>query len=182
MIIGITGTNGAGKGTVVEYLVEKKGFMHYSAREFIYEEIDRRGLERNRDSTNLVGNDLRKQYGPAYVVQSLYEKALHAGGNAVIESVRTIGEAERLKAEGMVILAVDADRELRYERAVGRGTELDRISFEEFCEQEDREMAQIEPWDMNIFGVMRMADAVILNNGTLAELTMQIEEALKKVS
>jgi len=34
MIIGITGTLGAGKGTIVEIL-KKKWFGHYSVREFL---------------------------------------------------------------------------------------------------------------------------------------------------
>ena len=41
MIIGITGTDGSGKGTVVDYLVEQKGFKHYSARAIFEEEIAR---------------------------------------------------------------------------------------------------------------------------------------------
>lgn len=179
MIIGVTGTNGAGKGTVVEYLISK-GFTHYSARQFIYQEIDRRGLDRNRDNTNFVANDLRKQYGPAHIIASLFDEAKTKGGDAVIESVRTIGEAERLTTEGMLIFAVDADRKARYERSVLRGTELDKISFEKFCEQEDREMAQTEPWDMNVFGVMKMADTVFTNNGTREELYAQIDRALEK--
>ena len=44
-IIGITGTIGAGKGTIVDYLVKEKGYVHYSVRAFIAEEIQRRGLE-----------------------------------------------------------------------------------------------------------------------------------------
>ncbi|HEX3095769.1 MAG TPA: AAA family ATPase, partial [Patescibacteria group bacterium] len=44
IIIGITGTAGSGKGTVVEYLVSKYGFKHYSARGFITEELVRRNL------------------------------------------------------------------------------------------------------------------------------------------
>lgn len=36
-IIGITGTLGAGKGTIVEYLKDKKGFAHFSVREFLKE-------------------------------------------------------------------------------------------------------------------------------------------------
>ena len=35
--IGITGTLGAGKGTIVDYLIEKRGFVHYSVRAFITE-------------------------------------------------------------------------------------------------------------------------------------------------
>ena len=58
-IIGITGTIGAGKGTIVDYLVKEKGYVHYSVREFLAEEVKRRGLEVNRDTLTEVGNDLR---------------------------------------------------------------------------------------------------------------------------
>lgn len=178
MIIGITGTNGAGKGTVVEYLVEEKGFNHFSARGFISEEILRRGLEINRDNTNLVANDLRKTHGPAYIAEELYKQASSKGDDAVIESIRAIGEAELLKSRSALIWAVDADRKVRYERSVLRKTELDKISFEKFCEQEDREMDQKEKFDMNIKGVMAMADVVFTNDGTQEELFAQIEAAL----
>ena len=49
MIIGLTGSFGAGKGVVVDYL-KTKGFKHYAARDFITEEINRRNLPVNRDS------------------------------------------------------------------------------------------------------------------------------------
>ena len=62
MIIGITGTLGAGKGTIVECLLEK-GFKHYSVREFLVEEICKRGLEVNRNSMVLVANELRARFG-----------------------------------------------------------------------------------------------------------------------
>ena len=67
MIIGITGTLGAGKGTIVGFLKER-GFSHYSVREFLIEEINRRGLEANRDSMILVANDLRANFGGSYIV------------------------------------------------------------------------------------------------------------------
>ena len=34
IVIGITGTLGAGKGTIVNYLIEEEGFDHYSVRGF----------------------------------------------------------------------------------------------------------------------------------------------------
>ena len=179
MIIGITGTNGAGKGTVVDYLVKQKGFTHYSVRSFLVEEIERRGMPVNRDSTNLVGNDLRAKHGPGYLAEQLLSRALHEGSNAVIESIRTPGEAAHLQSQGALIWAIDADRQARYERSVLRGSNLDKISFEKFCEQEDREMAQTENFDMNVFGVMAMADTVFTNNGTPEELYQQVEVALK---
>ena len=47
-IIGITGTMGAGKGTVVEYLVAKHGFKHYSARSVLNEMIQEKKMEPGR--------------------------------------------------------------------------------------------------------------------------------------
>lgn len=178
MIIGITGTNGAGKGTVVDYLVQHKGFVHGSARDLIREELVRRGLELNRDNTRLVANELRKMHGPGYIAEELLRRAQARGGNTVIESIRTVGEAEYLKSRGALIWAVDADRQTRYDRVVLRGSETDKISFEQFCAEEDREMAQTEKFDMNIKGVMQFADAILTNDGRPEDLYAQVEQAL----
>jgi len=61
VIIGITGTLGAGKGQAASYLVKKHKFKHYSVRELIVKEIKKRGLKVNRDNLVKVGNDLRKK-------------------------------------------------------------------------------------------------------------------------
>ena len=89
--IGITGTLGAGKGTIVDYLVKEKDFVHYSVRAFLTQEIQRRGLPVNRDSMTAVGNDLRAQHSPSWIVEQLYEQANASGKNCIIESIRTPG-------------------------------------------------------------------------------------------
>jgi dephospho-CoA kinase len=53
------------------------------------------------------------------------------------------------------------------------------MSFEDFQKIEDREMASSDPWDMNVFGVIQLADARITNNGSLEELYEQIDLALR---
>jgi len=179
MIIGITGTNGAGKGTVVDYLVKSKGFVHASVREFLFAEIAKRGLPADRNSTRLVANELRKAHGSSYVIEELYKTATAMAGDVVIDSIRTVGEAEFLKAQGALLWAVDADRKTRYDRTLKRWSETDKVDFETFCTYEDREMQSTEPWDMNVFGVMKMTDTILTNGGTLEELYNQVEKALK---
>ena len=86
IIIGITGTLGAGKGTVADYLKNKYGLLHYSARDFIVDEIERRGLPVNRDIMTEVANDLRKLHHPGYIIEQLYNRAITSGKNSIIES------------------------------------------------------------------------------------------------
>lgn len=179
MIIGITGTLGAGKGTVVEYL-QSKGFRDYSMSGFIADVVARRGLPINRDTLTEVGNDLRKHYGPAYITDQLLERAKAAGGDAIIESLRAVGEVENLKQHGAVIWAVDADIHTRYERIAKRKSEKDFISFEKFQADEARESHNEEPWLMNLPRCIAMADVVFQNNGTQEELFVQVEAALAK--
>ncbi|MBI4086862.1 AAA family ATPase [Candidatus Kaiserbacteria bacterium] len=179
MIIGITGTDGAGKGVVVDYLVEKHDFVHYPARQLWVDEINRRGLEVKRENMRIVANDLRRQHGNDYLITAYIARVKEGGvGNAIIESIRTIAEAETLKTNGGILLAVDADQHLRYERIVGRASESDRVTFEQFAAQEALEMNDPDPNGMQKAAVMAMADHTILNNGTLDELHTQIEKML----
>lgn len=178
-IIGITGTIGAGKGTVVEYL-KSKGFSHYSARSLLLAELTKRGLQNDRDAMRPLANELRQTHGPAYIAEMLFQEAETAGGDAVIESLRSVGEIEALKklSSKFTLLAVDADPTIRYERIVKRGSETDSISFEEFIEQELLESEGKDPWAQNLPACIDMADILITNNGTLEELRAQVDSAL----
>jgi dephospho-CoA kinase len=183
MIIGITGTIGAGKGTVVEYLVKQKGFTHYSVRAFLSEEIIRRGMPVNRDSTTLVANEFRAKYGPAYIAEELLRQAKATGGNSVIESLRSVGEVEMVKSQPEAyVLAVDADVKLRYERILARKSALDYVSFEEFLAHEKREMTSNDPTKQNLSGCIKLADVLLMNNGSMEELFDATAKALEKLS
>ncbi len=183
IIVGITGTLGAGKGTIVEYLVAKKGFKHYSAREFINQEIVRRGLEINRDNMVLVANDLRAKHGPSYIAESLYKQAQADGGSCVIESIRTPGEIKALrKKNNFYMLAVDTDVKERYARIRKRGDrQSDLVSFDKFVEQEKREMNSNDPHKQNLSKCIEMSDYKLDNSGTIDELYGQLDKLLSKI-
>jgi dephospho-CoA kinase len=181
MIIGITGTIGAGKGTVVDYLKEK-GFAHFAARDFIVKEVLARSLPVNRDSMTTVANDLRHAHGASYIIGELAKQANAEGTRVIVESVRAVGEAELLKKENALLLAVDADQKTRYTRITERGSVTDDIDFDTFVAQETREMQNADPEKQNIAAVMAMADFKIENNGTLEELHYQLDELLAQLT
>ncbi len=178
VVLGITGTNGAGKGTIVEYLVKQKNWQHFSASGLLTEEIVRRNMPVNRDSMIIVANDLRAKYGAGYIAEELIRRAGNNVGNSIIESIRTLGEVEKLREKGGVVLAVDADQKLRYERVLKRGGVKDGVSFEEFSKQEEMEMQSDDPNKQNLLAVKRVADYVINNDGTIEELNNEIEKFL----
>lgn len=180
IIIGITGTIGAGKGSLVDYLVKKYNFSHYSVRTFLEEEIQRRGLPNNRDSMVLVSNDLRATHHPGYIIEELYKKALILGKNSVIESIRTVGEIDVLRAIGkpFFLVAVSAELKTRYERIVKRNQSTDHVSFEKFKEDEAREMESSDPTKQNLSACIKRADFLISNNGTREELWHTVDEII----
>ena len=180
MVFGITGTLGAGKGEIVAHLLSK-GFNHYSARQFITEEVVTRNRPVNRDTMTEVANKLREEYGSSYVFDSLIEMAEEKGGKSIVESVRTVGEAEALKAKGGFLIAVDADPNTRYGRIVRRGSETDKVSFEKFLADEERESVSSDPGKQNLRKVAAVADFHIQNDGDLAELHRRIDEILATV-
>lgn len=183
IVIGITGTIGAGKGTIVDYLVKAKGFRHYSVRSFLIKEIERRDMPVNRDSMVIVANDLRASHETSYIIEQLYNEAVQAGDNAIIESIRNKGEVDFLKnSKDFYLFAVDAKPENRYERIVKRKSETDMISYDVFLENERREMTSADPNSQNISKCIEMADYRFTNDSTQEDLYKQIVEVLKEIN
>ncbi len=182
LTIGVTGTLGAGKGAIVEYLVKYEGFRHFSVRMFVSEEIMKRGLEVNRDSMVLVANDLRKKNSPSYIIDQLYIQAETSGKDSVIESIRTPGEVMSLREKGnFYLFAVDAPAEIRYERIRKRQSETDDISFATFMRNELREMQSSNPNEQNVARCMQMADVTFINNGTIEQLNNKVNIELQRI-
>ena len=178
-IIWITGPQAAWKWAIVDYLTQKKWFAHYSVRWFLTQEIEKRWLPLDRDSMREVANELRANYGPSYITDQLFLQAQENGKDAIIESVRAIWEVERKKKNSdFILLAVNADQKLRFERAIARKSASDFVSFEKFQEQERLESENSDPSKQNINACIEMADFVVNNDWNLEELHRQLDKII----
>lgn len=181
VVIGLTGLNGAGKTQVVEFLKEHE-YKHFSFRDYIVKELEKRNMDINRDNMRFIANIIRLKNGPGYIAEQIYNMAKDSGDKIVMESIRTVGEIETLrKYDDFILIAIVGNQKIRYERIKSRASETDSISFEKFVEQENLEMKNTDPHKQNLFGCIKKADYKIVNDGSLEELKKKLEVVLKHV-
>lgn len=175
-IIGITWPQAAWKGAVVDYLVKNYAYAYFSVSGYLTQELQSQGQAVNRDTMRELANQLRSDFWPSFIVEQLYHQAHEAGKPAIIESIRALGELETLKKKAdFLLLSIDADQRLRYERALLRNSEKDQVSWEKFQEQEALEADNQDPAKQNVPACQKLADIQIDNNGSLEQLYEQID-------
>lgn len=173
-LIGLTGTNGSGKGEVARFF-KKKGYLYFSLSDEIREELLRRGEAVSRDSLIRMGNELRERFGGDVLARRVLERIT---GRAVVDSIRNSKEVAYLrKQKGFVLLGVDAPLELRYQRIKARGRDESASTLEEFAAKEREEMAGTEN-GQQLQACLEMADVMIINEGDLADLDRKLEALL----
>ncbi len=172
--IGLTGTNGSGKGEAAAYL-KKKGYDYFSLSDLIRENLQKNGKELTRNNLIEKGNELRSTHGPDILARMARKKVK---GKAVIDSIRNPFEVEYLrKDKEFILLAIDAPVELRYERVKKRGRQESAASLQEFIKKEEEEMTGSEI-GQQLRRCMKMADFIIVNDGTLEDFQLKLEETL----
>jgi dephospho-CoA kinase len=172
-LIGLTGTNGAGKGEAAAYFMAK-GYAHFSLSDIIRDELRERGEPASRDNLIRTGNELRARFGPDILARRTIDKV--GGGRAVIDSIRNMGEIEYLRRqEGFVLLAIDAPIVLRFERVAVRGRDESAADLEAFKKKEGEERAG-GTTAQQLQACMAAADRLIINDGTILEFHRKLEE------
>lgn len=183
-IIGLAGTNGAGKDSLGQILADDYGFLFVTVSDFLRAEAKKRGQEPSREVLRTISAQWRRQKGLGVLVDMAMEKLKKAGKpykGIVISPMRNTGEAARLKKLGGTLIWVDADPRIRYERIVGRGRDAEsKISFDDFIKNEQQEMkASGDDATLNMADIEPMADLTIMNNSPdLAGLKREIKKSL----
>jgi len=178
IILGLTGTLGAGKDAAAKFFM-KNGFSYHSCSDIIRNECKKRGMPITLENLTKKGNELREKNGSNILVRIIIERIKAAGEtDSLIESIRNSEEVKELKKEkGFVMVAIDAPIELRFERIQKRKREDDKVSFEEFHSIEQKQRKGSESMQQ-LDKVIEMADYKIINDGTLEQLHYKLEDLL----
>lgn len=169
---GLAGTNGAGKDSLADMLVERHGFYFAIATNMLRDELEKRGLPTDRKHKAELSAEWRREHGMAAIVDRAmadYEKVKDQHDGIIIGSLRHPGEADRIHELGGEVIWVDADPEIRCERVQNnnRGrAEEDGKTFEQFLAEERAEMEHSgDAATLNMKGVKDKADIFVNNDG-----------------
>ncbi|MDD8024981.1 MAG: AAA family ATPase [Acidobacteriota bacterium] len=173
-LIGLTGTNGSGKGEAADWL-RGRGYSYLSLSDVIRDELRRDGIPETRDALIARGNALRQAFGPDVLARRVLARV---EGPTVVDSIRNPEEVAALRREeGFVLIAFDAPAALRFERVVRRGRDESAADLEAFLRKEAEERGS-DPAAQQIDACIALADIRITNGGTLEDLHRSLEEAL----
>ena len=180
-LIGIGGTFASGKDSLSQVLVDRFGFTHISTSDMVRAEAMKRyGNVERSSALRDTAIELRQEFGNGVLV----ERCLDEPRPLVLSGIRTAGEVEALKAAGGVMVFVDADPRVRYDRMKSRSRDGEALkTFDEFIAYETREIsgARTES-DQNIGVVREMSDVALENNGSIDDFIAVSIEKLENMA
>ena len=181
IVIGLTGTNCAGKGTVAEYL-KTKSFYYESLSDIIREKLREENKEINLDNLVAKGNELREKYGAGILANLMLEKIEDDNcKNYVVDSIRNMQEINSLrKMSCFFLFDIDAPLETRFSRLVSRNREGDLKTLEEFIADEERQNSTNQlHQQIRKCGVF--ANVHIYNDSSIENLYSNVDSALNSL-
>jgi len=184
-IIGLGGTNGSGKDTVANFLVDRFGYLFVSGSGLLRQEARRRDLPVEREVLRSISAEWRRQSGLGVIIDKAveaYESSSEQLSGLVIASLRNPGEADRVHDFGGLVIWIDADAHIRYDRIqrnlVSRNRpEEDNKTFEEFLREEADEMHRPADGDsasLDGAAVKSRSDETLMNDSN--DLTVLAED------
>lgn len=189
MIIGLTGLARSGKDAAAKYLIDNYKFNHLDfARDALFAEADKRGLERDKMILSILGDELRQEGGRGVLAKiinakieyeeqsssNLKTKSSKPEKNYVITGFRSPEEVDLIRNEHLdfVLIEVNADKLTRFSRR----NEKDPQDLEGFSARDQRDI-----YNKGLGEVLKMADYKINNEGTIEELFKLTGELMVKI-
>ncbi|WP_427050400.1 AAA family ATPase [Paenibacillus sp. TC-CSREp1] len=169
--IALSGKLRAGKDEVARYLASEYGYTTFAFGDELkryYHELFGETDAKPREGYQWFGQAVRERDPDVWVRKCLDKIAWDEDVvNAVVTDTRQLNEAERLKAEGYILIRVEAPEALRIDRAIKSG---DRFNLRDLTHGTETALDDYA------------ADFTVVNDAGLPELYAQIDEIVRQLS
>jgi len=175
-IIAVIGMTGCGKSEAVKFFVSN-GYKRVYFGEVVMNVVKGLGLDVNESNERTVRESLRKEFGMgAMAVKSLpaIEEFIGQGENVVVESLYSWSEYQIMNdkfQDDFKLLTIYTTKSIRYERLSKR---IIRPLTKFECMTRDK--SEIENIEKG--GPIAFADYLVMNDGTIEELNLQLKKYL----
>ena len=179
-ILAVVGMSGSGKSVVVDHLTGL-GYPKVYFGGMILKEMRNRGIEITPDNEKQFREMIRETEGKDWVVLQVVNEVknlINAGQKRILlDGLYTWTEYKILKKEfpGQIsVVAVVVDKFLRHKRVAKRPERP--FNTEEIQERDRSEIENLEKG-----GPIAIADYYLLNNSSIEELEIRVDDVLKKI-
>lgn len=178
-IIAVVGMPGSGKSEAIEHLQERYKWPKVYFGDVTFNEMNKRGLERNQANERLVREDLRNMHGDDYYAKEVI-KMIDALGDVPVVLVESFYSAAEYRAfkerfgDEFLVIAIHAKPSIRHSRLADRPERpLNRQ------EAEERDWAQLSRLTQGT--PIALSDFMIINEGSRESLYGQIDAVIEKL-
>jgi len=180
-VIGFAGTNGSGKDTIADFIVQKFKYHKITVSDIIKQRMGEEGItEITRESQGAYQKKFVQQFGIDYWMREVVKEIKAKKWRKVaVSGLRYPTDVTTLRnefKEKFTAILVDADPKIRFERMVSRGRADAPKSFEEFMKQENNENKMF-----NFDETFKLMDHRLDNGGTMEQSQANALELIRKI-
>ncbi len=179
IIIGLVGEKGSGKetfGNILKGLILQKGIYRIHFSDILIETLDIWDIPKTRRNLQVLAQYMDK-FGTGSLSKAIKKRVENSKAEIVIvDGIRWESDLEMLKNfQKNLLVYITADLKLRYERTKKRCEKAfeEATSFKQFMKEEKAKNEILIP------KIGKKADFKIVNNGSLEEFKLAVEQFLK---
>jgi len=177
LVLGLLGTIGSGKGTAAKFLKKKYKFKIISMGNILRALARKLKIPVNRKNLQILQKKYRKKYGGDYFVNLAWQK-INASKDKkwVIDGIRNPDDASVSRRNKAILIFIDANPKIRFERMKKRRRKGFSKTLEEFKKEEQREWRLL-----NFNKALKYTQYKIDNSKSQKDLYLQIDRLMKKI-
>lgn len=176
-IIGITGPNAAGKDEAAMYLAQKLNADIARISDPLKKIAQEQGMQLTRKNLVYLGLEVAQKEGEDFLAKETLK--MIKGERGIIVGIRQLEQITYLKQHStFLLLGIDADAKIRFQRARVRNTGYEADGLENFAEHERLENSGKQP--QRVFECMDIAKYKIKNEASLKSFHKLLDRILKK--
>lgn len=178
IIIGLVGTMASGKGTVANYLKDKKNAKIYKFSTALRDVLNIIHHPTTRNNMQKLSTLLRQNFGEDLLAKIIYKNTENDNSKIIIiDGIRRGKDIEIFQQNpDFILVNIEANSKIRYNRLVERNENKgdDKKTYENFLKDEQGEA------DADIPKITKLAQEVINNNGNMNDLIKNMNDLIAK--